>query len=270
MAAPIRQKRRLVSPPCFAHSSGVTAQLTFGGNSFELAGEAALYWPAHRALLVADLHLEKASSYAMGGQFLPPYDSRATLEELAGLARKYAVRAIYCLGDNFHDDGGEARLEGDAAKLLRHLTARHDWRWIVGNHDPGIAARFGGGVHDEYCLDGIILRHEADPHDPRPELSGHFHPKFRQGIRGRLVSRRCFVRSATKLILPAFGALTGGLDADDPAIGAAIGHCRSDALVHAAGRALCFPLSGGLARSEQGCADADMRRAQHDGGGEIV
>jgi DNA ligase-associated metallophosphoesterase len=228
----------------------VTAHISFGGHGFEAAGEAALYWPALNALLVADLHLEKASSYAMGGQFLPPYDSRATLEELAGLARKYAAEAIYCLGDNFHDDGGEARLEDEAARLLRQLTASHDWRWIVGNHDPGIAANWGGVVHDELCLNGIVLRHEAEPRDPRPELSGHFHPKFRQEIRGRLVSRRCFVRSSTKLILPAFGALTGGLDADDSVIGEACEGYATEALVPAAGRVLCFPLSASRARAE--------------------
>lgn len=221
----------------------MTATISFGGSEFILAGEAALFWPAHSALLVADLHLEKASSYATAGQFLPPYDSRATLEELASLSRKFGAQAIYCLGDNFHDDGGEERLEAAAASVLRRLTASHDWRWIVGNHDPGIAANWGGIVHEELCIDGIILRHEAEPRSNGPEISGHFHPKFRQQIRGRLVSRRCFVRSPQKLILPAFGALTGGLDADDPVISAACAGMALEAIVPAVGRALCFPLT---------------------------
>ncbi|HMS22016.1 ligase-associated DNA damage response endonuclease PdeM [uncultured Sphingorhabdus sp.] len=228
----------------------MTGHLCFGGHDFEVAGEAALFWPARKALLVADLHLEKASSYAIRGQFLPPYDSRATLEELAGLARKYAVEAIFCLGDNFHDDGGEARLEDEAARLLRQLTVTYDWRWIVGNHDPGIAANWGGAVHEELNIEGIILLHEAEPQDRRPEMSGHFHPKFRQEIRGRLVSRRCFVRSASKLILPAFGALTGGLEADDSVISEACGGYATQALVPATGRVLCFPLSASRARAE--------------------
>lgn len=209
-----------------------------------------MFWPTRRALLVADLHLEKASSYAMGGQFLPPYDSRATLEELAGLVRKHGVESIYCLGDNFHDDGGEERLEAEAARLLCRMTAEIDWNWIVGNHDPGIAANWGGIVHDELCLDGIVLRHEAESRDRRAEISGHFHPKFRQEIRGRLVSRRCFVQSPHKLIMPAFGALTGGLDADDPVITAACGGFPVDALVAVAGRALRFPLSSSRARAK--------------------
>lgn len=220
----------------------MTTLIEFGGQDFELAGEAALFWPSQRALLVADLHLEKASSFAIAGQFLPPYDSRATLEDLAALAQRYAVETIYCLGDNFHDSDGETRLEGVAAELLFELARDYDWHWIVGNHDPGIGARWGGRLFDEVDVAGIMLRHEADPGFSGPEMSGHFHPKFRQQLRGRMVSRRCFVRSPSKLILPAFGALTGGLDAEDSAIGRACANQATEALVFAGGRALCFPL----------------------------
>jgi uncharacterized protein len=242
----------------------MSAALHFAGAEFVVAGEAALYWPQHGALLVADLHLEKASSYAAGGQMLPPYDSRATLEELARLAARFRARAVWCLGDNFHDDGGEARLEGQAADLLRRLTGELDWCWIVGNHDPGLAANWGGRVFD----DGIMLRHGAEPADRQPEISGHFHPKLRQQLRGRMVSRRCFVRGDSKLILPAFGALTGGLDADDPVIANACGGPRLEALVPAAGRVLAFSLSD--ARPEERGADTNVGRAKHDGGAKIV
>jgi uncharacterized protein len=220
----------------------MTATFSFADIEFVAAGEAALFWPEHNALLVADLHLEKASSYALTGQMLPPYDSRATLSELALLADRHNAKAVWCLGDNYHDDGGENRLEDGASALLRQLTCDLDWRWIVGNHDPGIGTLWGGRVHDEMMVDGVVLRHEAEPYDPTPEMSGHFHPKLRQQLRGRMVARRCFVRSDTKLIFPAFGALTGGLDADDAAIAKACGGQRRDALVPAAGRVLVFPL----------------------------
>ncbi len=218
------------------------ATFHFADSEFVAAGEAALFWPAHKALLVADLHLEKASSYAAMGQMLPPYDSRATLSELAGLVSRFGATAVWCLGDNFHDDGGESRLEEEAGTLLKALTSEFDWRWIVGNHDPGIGANWGGTVFDEMVVDGIVLRHEAEPTASQPEMSGHFHPKLRQQLRGRMVSRRCFVRSKTKLILPAFGALTGGLDADHDAISKACGGKKLEALIPAAGRVLCFPL----------------------------
>src|SRR3546814_19893578 len=76
---------------------------------------------------------------------------------------------------------------------------------------------------DEAEVAGLVLRHEAVPGETRPELSGHFHPKLRMTLRGRRVARRCFVATGTKLILPAFGALTGGLDADHPEILRAVG-----------------------------------------------
>ena len=229
-------------------ATAMSAGFHFAHNAFVAAGEAALFWPEHSALLVADLHLEKASSYAATGQMLPPYDSRATLSELAGLVGRFGARAVWCLGDNFHDGGGEARLERGAASLLRNLTTELDWRWIVGNHDPGIGANWGGRVFDEMVVNGIVLRHEANPNDSQPEMSGHFHPKLRQKLRGRMVARRCFVRSNSKLILPAFGALTGGLDADHDAIAKACGGKKLEALIPAAGRVLTFPL--GVARTK--------------------
>jgi metallophosphoesterase superfamily enzyme len=114
--------------------------------------------------------------------------------------------------------------------------------WIVGNHDPGFADHCGGRLADELEIAGIILRHEAVRGDPRPEMSGHFHPKLRLHLHGRQVSRRCFVVSPTKLILPAFGSLTGGLDATHPAI---LDNVGSDAaaLVPVSDRLLRFPLA---------------------------
>ena len=202
----------------------------------------ALFLPTQRALLVADLHLEKASWYAAGGQMLPPYDSIATLADLARIADDLDAAEIWCLGDSFHDSAGCERLPAEAESLLRRLAARTRWTWITGNHDAGLVDRCGGAVAAEAELDGLILRHEADPADPRPELSGHFHPKLRVSLRGRLVARRCFVASLTKLILPAFGTLTGGLDATHPEIIRAVG-APAQALVPLADRLLRFPLA---------------------------
>jgi DNA ligase-associated metallophosphoesterase len=220
----------------------MTRSFSFGHQIFEVAGDAALYWPQHRTLLVADLHLEKASAYAAGGQMLPPYDSLSTLEELKALATAFDTQTIICLGDNFHDDGGEARLSGKAAELLRQMTKEFDWKWITGNHDPHIAARWGGEAILEFVASGIVLRHEADPMDANPEISGHFHPKYRALMRKRMVSRRCFVQTANKLIMPAFGALTGGMDAADAAIRRACGLAARDPM------AALVPVTGSLAR----------------------
>jgi metallophosphoesterase superfamily enzyme len=126
--------------------------------------------------------------------------------------------------------------------MLIALTAATRWTWITGNHDPGFADHCGGDIVEAAEVEGLLLRHEADPAEPRPELSGHFHPKLGIHHRGRRVSRRCFVATERKLILPAFGSLTGGLDAAHPEIVRAVGP-RAEALVPVADRLLRFPLA---------------------------
>jgi DNA ligase-associated metallophosphoesterase len=215
---------------------------SFAGETFEASADGALYWPAREALLVADLHLEKASWFALAGQFLPPYDSHATLTALAAEVERTRATRLYCLGDSFHDAFGCDRLDASARELLTSLTSRLDWTWIVGNHDPGFADHCGGRIADEIELGGILLRHEAQRTESRAEISGHFHPKLRVHLRGRQVSRRCFVTSASKIIMPAFGSLTGGLDAHHPAILGSVG-AKAAALVPVSNRLLRFPLA---------------------------
>ena len=215
---------------------------SFAGETFEATPSGALFWRAQQALLVADLHLEKASWFARLGQFLPPYDSHATLSALSEEVERSGATRLFCLGDSFHDRFGCDRLPANARELLGSLTQKLDWVWIVGNHDPGFADHCGGRIEDEVEIAGIILRHEAVPDEPRPEISGHFHPKLRLHLKGRQVSRRCFVLSAGKIIMPAFGALTGGLDAHHPEIMRSVG-TNAAALVPVSDRLLRFPLA---------------------------
>lgn len=216
---------------------------SFAGHPLIALRSGALFWPARAALLVADLHFEKASWFARSGQMLPPYDSMATLADLSLLVEALHPREIWCLGDSFHDDEGCDRLPAAAQATLRGLTQAAAWTWITGNHDSGNDAgmvdRCGGTVVEEAVVDGLVLRHEARPGEIRPELSGHFHPKLRLRVRGRQVSRRCFVATASKLILPAFGALTGGLDAGHPEIVRAVGP-GAEALIPLEDRLLRF------------------------------
>ena len=216
--------------------------LSFAGETFVASAAGALFWQARNALLVADLHLEKASWFARLGQLLPPYDSHATLTALAAEVQATGATSLYCLGDSFHDRFGCDRLPADSRALLTDLTASLDWTWIVGNHDPGFSDHCGGTIVEEAEVAGILLRHEARPGESRPEISGHFHPKLRLHVKGRSVSRRCFIASDRKLILPAFGTLTGGLDARHPEIARALsGHAV--ALVPVADRLLRFPIA---------------------------
>jgi len=214
---------------------------SFAGHSLCALPQGALYWPARRALLVADLHFEKASWFAGRGQMLPPYDTLATLADLTALVAATGAEEVWCLGDSFHDSAGCDRLPAQAQDMLRTLTGSTRWVWITGNHDPRID-RCGGEVLDEAVVDGLVLRHEADRQEPRPELSGHFHPKLRVRVRGRLVSRRCFVMTPTKMVFPAFGSLTGGLDAGHPEIVRAVGG-GAQAVIAVEDRLLRFALA---------------------------
>lgn len=227
--------------------------LSFANQEFFLTDSGALFWPRENALLVADLHLEKASFYARHGQMLPPYDSRETLERVALAIRETGARRVFTLGDNFHDAGGAARLEPHAAGMLAALTRATDWVWITGNHDAQIdgakAEKLAGGtLTRELEVAGMILRHQAQPGETRHEFSGHYHPRLQITLRQRHIRRPCAVVSRDaagygRMILPAFGALTGGMDAADPAILAAMQPAHTiHALLPAGGRLVKFAL----------------------------
>ncbi len=174
-----------------------------------------LYWPEHGLLAVADLHLEKGSSFAVRGVLLPPYDTAATLARLARLITHYAPRCVVALGDSFHDGGGPARLAESDREALHIMQRGRDWIWITGNHDPEPATNIGGAFHETLRVGALTFRHL--PTGVTGEISGHLHPVARIAHRGRAVSRRCFAADATRLVMPAFGAFTGGLNIRDAA-----------------------------------------------------
>jgi DNA ligase-associated metallophosphoesterase len=175
----------------------------------------ALYWAERGLLVVADLHLEKGSSYAARGQFLPPYDTAATLARLARLIAHYAPSCVIALGDSFHDGGGPARLQDGDRESLAALQRGRDWIWITGNHDPEPAENIGGVFHDTLRFGILTFRHL--PTGSPNEICGHLHPVARVSHRGRAVSRRCFAADETRMVMPAFGAFTGGLNVRDAA-----------------------------------------------------
>ena len=190
---------------------------TGGSNVVALAGvslfadpDGAIYWPEQGLLAVADLHLEKGSSFAARGMLLPPYDTAATLARLARLIMHYAPRCVIALGDSFHDSRGPARLSEGDRDGLRVMQRGRDWIWITGNHDPEPADGVGGTFADSLALDPLTFRHL--PSGAPGEVSGHLHPMARISHRGRAVSRRCFAADKMRMVMPAFGAFTGGLN----------------------------------------------------------
>jgi uncharacterized protein len=182
-----------------------------------LLPEGALWWERESLLAVADLHFEKGSSYGLRGQFLPPYDTRATLNRLTALAKTWRPQTIVALGDSFHDRQGPERLDPADAQALFALTSGCDFVWITGNHDADAAAACGGAAVETYRRGALTFRHEPHDTDAHGEVCGHLHPKARVVVKGRGISRPCFLSDGRRMVMPAFGAYTGGLDAFDPA-----------------------------------------------------
>ncbi len=199
------------------------AAFVFAGVEVVASLSGALLLPAAATLIVADLHLEKGSSFARHGMPLPPYDSRATLAALARVLDRHRPRCVVCLGDSFHDAHGPGRLDACDRAALAALMAARDWLWVTGNHDPAPPVDLGGEAVAELVFAGLTLRHAALPAAPAGEVSGHVHPKASVATAARRISARCFVGDDRRLILPAFGAFTGGLDVFDPAIAGLLG-----------------------------------------------
>lgn len=195
-----------------------------------------LWLPAHGTLVAGDLHLEKGSAFAARGQMLPPYDSRATLDKLEAEIVELKPERVVLLGDSFHDSRSVGRMAGEDRARLDRLAEGRDWIWLEGNHDRealGAATlAFGdferllglpGRVVPELSLGALYLTHEPEL-EPRPgEVAGHLHPCARVVAHARMVRRACFVTDGRRLILPAFGAFTGGLNVLDTAVAGLFG-----------------------------------------------
>ena len=177
----------------------------------------ALWLAAERALVVADLHLEKGSSYAARGQMLPPYDTRETLKRLAAEVAALTPAVVILLGDTFHDRKSEGRLAASDAASLRELARGRSLIWVIGNHDADGPRDLPGEVAEHLILCGLTLRHEPQAGLQPGEVSGHLHPAARVKATRGSVRRRCFITDADRAILPAFGAYAGGLNVRDQA-----------------------------------------------------
>ncbi|WP_420405333.1 ligase-associated DNA damage response endonuclease PdeM [Nisaea sp.] len=181
-----------------------------------------LFWPEQSLLVVSDLHLEKASSYAARGIPLPPYDTADTLGRLARVCESYRPEHVICLGDSFHDTDGPERMTDADRQTLATLARGRDWCWITGNHDPKLPEDLPGRRSTVETRGALTFRHESIA-GSAGEISGHYHPSARVKTRQRHLYGRCFAHNGSCLIMPAFGALSGGLSVRDPAIGALLG-----------------------------------------------
>lgn len=202
-----------------------TLETHFAGNALKLDAAGAIYWPEAHALIVSDLHFEKASFLSQFGSMLPRYDTRATLQKLQELISHYRPVRVICLGDSFHDNHAYKRLEPEDRQALHALvkSVQH-WHWVLGNHDTQIATDLPGHPHGSMKILNLLLTHEPENSDDA-QIIGHYHPKLYAHVSGQRVSGPAFVKGSSHLIMPAFGSFTGGLDASDDAITSLVGEC---------------------------------------------
>jgi DNA ligase-associated metallophosphoesterase len=215
--------------------------ISVNGETLQLEASGAVWWPDEKTLVLADLHFEKGSSYARSGQFLPPYDTRATLKRIAALMARLKPERVIALGDSFHDDGASDRLDTEEIARLSTLTRLVHWVWVEGNHDPNPPAWMGGTVQPYYQARGLLFRHIPCTEPCAGEVAGHVHPVVRVNRNGLSLRRRCFVSDGLRLLLPAFGAYTGGFDVREEAVTSLFGR---ELAVFAMGRERVYGVRG--------------------------
>lgn len=196
----------------------LTAEVTVNGTAAVCDSAGVLWLPGSAALVVSDLHLEKGAAFARRGMMLPPYDTAATLARLALAITRYNPRLVISLGDSFHDRSGSAHLPQCFREQLHSLQRGRDWVWIEGNHDPDRPVGLEGDFCSELPVDTLIFRHEPTKGTATGEVAGHLHPAARVVRRGKGVRRPCFASDGTRLLMPAFGSTTGGLELRHPAM----------------------------------------------------
>jgi DNA ligase-associated metallophosphoesterase len=197
------------------NEADTTVFIRFAGHMFEPLASGALYWRAEKMLLVADLHLEKMSSFARRGQMLPPYDTGLTLRRLEQDLVETGAATVIALGDSFHRDEGTASLQDLDRARLDGLMERCEWIWLSGNHDP-TPHQLGGRCLAQFAHRGLTLTHEPQ-RSVDGLISGHLHPAARVLMNGRSVRRGCFVHDSRLMIMPAYGVSTGTLNILSPA-----------------------------------------------------
>ena len=199
-------------------SGPLTVDVDVNGTTVTCDRSGVLWLPDSCALVVSDLHLEKGAAFARRGMLLPPYDTAATLTRLGEAIARYNPRQVISLGDSFHDRSGSAHLPESYREALQALQHGRDWTWIEGNHDPDRPVGLTGSFCSELHVETLVFRHEPKQGVADGEIAGHLHPAARVVRRGKGVRRPCFASDGKRLLMPAFGSTTGGLELRHPAM----------------------------------------------------
>ena len=189
----------------------IEQSIDVAGETLVMHHERALWWPAQRALLLADMHLGKGSVLRRAGMAVPTGQTTADLQRISALIAQYQAAQLIVLGDLVHGSAPP-----DAPWIVQTLAWRKQhaavaMRLVEGNHDRHLDAAALGfeRVPESLAMAPFILRHAPAPSTRGYVLAGHIHPgvNVRDGWRRhRLPAFRFGQRVG---LVPAFGTLTG-------------------------------------------------------------
>ncbi|PWV99883.1 putative phosphoesterase [Hoeflea marina] len=226
-----------------ADAGPAMAEFSVHGTAVTCDPNGILMLPDSGVMVVSDLHLEKGAAFARRGLMLPPYDTAATLARLAVAIARHDPKTVISLGDSFHDRNGSIHMPDIYRAGLRELQRGRDWIWVEGNHDPDAPAGLDGSWCSEVHIETLCLRHEPSARAAAGEIAGHLHPVARVVRRGKAVRRACFASDGTRLLMPAFGSTTGGLELRHPAMRHLFD--RSKLIAHLLGRERIYSVAFG-------------------------
>jgi len=169
--------------------------ISFANNKMIVDASGALVWPSQKLLVVSDCHFEKASFLGSFANPIPHYDSLKTLQALQRLLS-----------------------ESEKQTLITLVRSRQRWTWILGNHDPELPHELPGAQAERLVIQDTVFLHEPELklNDQQVQIFGHFHPKFTKTVARHRMSGKCFMYDDAKMVMPAFGAFTGGLSIKEP------------------------------------------------------
>ena len=188
--------------------------INFNNHEFKINNDGILFWLEKKIAIVSDLHLEKGSSFASSGQFIPPFDSEETLKKLINFVKTHEVQTIILLGDTFHDRGALNRMSSKVKSIFDSLVENYEIIFVLGNHENKMKSAFIK-FYERYIVDDIHFLHEAVL-EKKYQISGHFHPVASLKINSKLITGKCLIHSENHIIMPAFGEFTGGLNINNP------------------------------------------------------
>ena len=200
------------------------AEIEFCGNIFWLYSDGSCFHNQSKTLVVADLHLEKAFAQS-NATLLPGYDTDETLNLLETALNRNEVKNCILLGDSFHNISSAQLLARPYKEKLIQLSKVKHFKWVLGNHDPLLPDFLPGEQCQSTYIDSIELRHQPKQNEnemlvipKRGQIIGHYHPKAKLRLRASNTSGKCFIFDQKRMILPAFGVYTGGLNITSIAI----------------------------------------------------